>query len=172
MIHPALLFLAVVGTLHASSEGLEGSPPPLPWEAREFLQAHNKARAAVGVQPLRWSPELAYLTTELVSFQRDKMGCQFANLTASKYGFIQHFGRGMPITPRIVVKMWLKYKQFYNYANNTCVPNHMCSVYKQLVWWSSLLLGCAQSMCDLNAQTSLTICFYDPRGNIAGQRPY
>ncbi|XWS45349.1 hypothetical protein CRYUN_Cryun15aG0129200 [Craigia yunnanensis] len=154
----------------AASPGIT-APVVLPnTAAREFLEAHNQARAAVRVGPLKWSDLLANATSRLARYQRNKMGCQFANLTDHKYGANQLWGSGAAVTPRMVVATWVKEKNYYDYASNSCAPNHMCGVYKQVVWRNSSELGCAQATCK--DQISLTICFYNPPGNFVGERPY
>ncbi|OMO84202.1 Allergen V5/Tpx-1-related protein [Corchorus olitorius] len=115
--------------------------PPLPAAAREFLEAHNQARAAVGVGPLKWSEQLANATSLLARFQRNNMNCQFANLTNHKYGANQLWSTGGAVTPRMAVDTWVREKNFYNYAANSCAPNHRCGVYTQVVWKNSSELG-------------------------------
>lgn len=146
-------------------------PVALPSAARDFLEAHNQARAAVGVGPLKWTEMLANATSKLVRYQRDKMGCQFANLTNSKFGGNQLWASGMTVTPRMVVDHWVQEKNYYNHTDNSCAPNHSCGVYTQVVWKNSLELGCAQATC-VKEQASLTICFYNPPGNVIGESPY
>ncbi|PKI69509.1 hypothetical protein CRG98_010084 [Punica granatum] len=99
------------------------------------------------------------------------MGCQFANLTAGKYGGNQLLASGQAVAPRAAVEEWVKEKSFYNHADNSCAPNRQCGVYTQVVWRNSMELGCAQATCPKD-QTSLTICFYNPPGNVVGERPY
>ncbi|KAK7263047.1 hypothetical protein RJT34_30631 [Clitoria ternatea] len=176
MVQCALLVLvavAAVGSIHVTAGAAEATPPAvaLPAAAREFLEAHNGARAAVGVEPMKWSEQVASISSKYVRLQRDKMGCQFANLTAGKFGANQLWARGTLVTPRMVVDHWVKEKPFYNHTDNSCAPNHKCGVYTQVVWRSSLQLGCAQATC-VQDQASLTICFYDPPGNYVGEKPY
>jgi hypothetical protein len=174
-----LLFLALC---HSSTRGaapasdhnptqVTTAPVPLPNVAKEFLQSHNQARAAVGVGPLKWSEMLANATSRLVRYQRNKMGCQFANLSNSKYGANQLWASGMAVTPLMAVDHWVQEKNYYNHTNNSCAPSHRCGVYTQVVWRKSLELGCAQATC-VKDQASLTICFYNPPGNIIGESPY
>lgn len=163
------ILIAFLGICLSSAD--EKPAPVLPAAAREFLEAHNLARAAVGVAPLKWSEKLGNGTNRVVRFQRNKMGCQFANLTSSKYGANQLWGSGMAVTPRMAVDAWVSEKAFYNHADNSCAPNHRCGVYKQVVWRKSLELGCAQATC-VKQQVTLTVCFYDPPGNIIGESPY
>lgn len=168
----SLASLATFLVLTHAATAPENPPPPLTAAAREFLEAHNQARAAVGVEPLRWSEQVANVTSKLARYQRVKTGCQFANLTAGKYGANQLLARGSAaVTPRMAVEEWVKQKQFYNHADNSCAPNHRCGVYTQVVWRKSVELGCAQATC-VKEQASLTICFYNPPGNYVGESPY
>ncbi|CAI8588774.1 unnamed protein product [Vicia faba] len=146
--------------------------PPLPPAAQEFLDSHNKARAEVGVAPLQWSDKLAKDTSLLVRYQRNKMGCDFANLTTSKYGGNQLWAGSAAVTPSKAVEEWVKEKDFYIHANNSCVANHECGVYTQVVWKNSVQLGCSQATCSVKEKASLTICFYDPPGNVIGETPF
>lgn len=100
-----LLVAAAIAIFHPVSAE---PPAAVPAAAKEFLEAHNEARASVGVQPLRWSEQMANTTGRLVRYQRDRMACQFANLTAGKYGANQLLARGEAVTPRMAVEEWVK----------------------------------------------------------------
>ncbi|KAF2295109.1 hypothetical protein GH714_031547 [Hevea brasiliensis] len=131
---PALLLLPLLVALSIFQGAAQPSSPipsPMPTAARDFLEAHNQARAAVGVGPLKWSEMLANATSRLVRYQRNKMGCQFANLSNSVYGGNQLWASGMAVTPRMVVDHWVEEKIYYNHTDNSCVPNHQCGVYTQ-----------------------------------------
>ncbi|MFQ6634219.1 hypothetical protein Gotur_010827 [Gossypium turneri] len=155
----AVLVLAIshnmVQEVAAAASPGSRAPSVLPSAARKFLAAHNQARAAVGVGPLKWSTQLVNAASLLARYQRNKMGCQFANLTDHKYGANQLWGSGAAVTPGMAVDTWVKEKSYYDYASNSCAPDHMCGVYKQVVWKNSSELGCAQATCK--DQTSLTI---------------
>ncbi|KAK7252869.1 hypothetical protein RIF29_37121 [Crotalaria pallida] len=173
--YPLFSLFAVLATFLAIGIAHGARPvtaPELPAAAKEFLEAHNEARAAVGVEPLSWSEKLANSTSLLVRYQRNKVGCQFANLTATKYGGNQLWaGTAGGVTPRVAVEEWVKEKEFYIHGNNTCAEKHECGVYTQVVWRKSTQLGCAQATC-VKEKSSLTICFYDPPGNVIGESPY
>ncbi|BFG39028.1 hypothetical protein CerSpe_253020 [Prunus speciosa] len=176
MAHALLLVLAValatVSSAHVAAAQLSPATPPLSNAATEYLKAHNQARAAVGVEPLKWSESLANATSRLVRYQRDNKACNFANLTSSsKYGGNQLWASGQSVTPTMVVDTWLKEKDFYNHTGNSCAPNHSCGVYTQVVWRKSVELGCAQATC-VKDQSTLSICFYNPPGNFIGESPY
>uniref|UniRef100_A0A5B7BX51 Putative STS14 protein-like n=1 Tax=Davidia involucrata TaxID=16924 RepID=A0A5B7BX51_DAVIN len=164
-----LLALVALAMCHISAHGVE--PVAAPNATQEFLDTHNQARAEVGVGPLEWSEKLANATSLLVRYQRDKKGCNFAELSAGKYGGNQLWASGATVTPRMAVEEWVAEKKYYNYGNNSCAPDHRCGVYTQVVWRKSLELGCAQATCG-KEHASLTICFYNPPGNVIGESPY
>ncbi|KAK6796834.1 hypothetical protein RDI58_004535 [Solanum bulbocastanum] len=161
---------------HISAQTVPPPPPtsaatPPSREAQEFMDAHNKARSEVGVGPLTWSPTLAKETSLLVRYQRDKQNCNFANLSNGKYGGNQLWASGTVVTPRMAVDSWVAEKKFYSYENNSCTGNDKCGVYTQVVWKKSTELGCAQATCSKGPAT-LTVCFYNPPGNVIGEKPY
>ncbi|XP_019185571.1 PREDICTED: STS14 protein-like [Ipomoea nil] len=176
-----ILSLSVIIALaicHGCAQGVPAAPPtgaatpaPLPRSAQEYLDVHNQARAEVGVAPLTWSPMLATAASLQVRYQRDKQNCSFADISSGKYGGNQLLAGGMAVTPRMAVEHWVEEKSFYDYANNSCAADHKCGVYTQVVWKKSLELGCSQATCP-KGQITLTICFYNPPGNIIGERPY
>ncbi|PRQ47748.1 hypothetical protein RchiOBHm_Chr2g0103091 [Rosa chinensis] len=147
----------------------------------DFLESQNKARAAVGVAPLKWSPSLEKAAHDVAwSMIYNEKGCHSyldpmsLNRTFDIGGYNQHWDRYGTLPPGEVVDKWLLMKKYYNYANNSCsVRNNRCGWYTQVVWRNSLELGCAQERCFENRQSNgMTICLYSPRGNVPGQRPY
>ncbi|PIA55582.1 hypothetical protein AQUCO_00700115v1 [Aquilegia coerulea] len=178
-----LLALTMCITLGISST-LAASvlPPPLPPHAKapvvskqnaesEFLLAHNKARSAVGVGPLKWSKKLANDTSRRVRYLRKNQGCDYADTGSSEYGMNQFRVNNMDATPQAAVQAWMEEKKYYNHAKNTCAENHYCNSYQQVVWKKTTWVGCAQTECNME-HVSLTICYYDPPGNVNGQKPY
>lgn len=165
----ALLLLLLL-TRQCSAQPLPAGAAT-PNASEEYLDAHNQARAEVGVAPLKWSPALAKSASLTARLQRDKQNCSFANLANSRYGGNQLWAGGFAVTPRAAVETWVAEKKFYNYDNNSCLPDHRCGVYTQVVWRKTAELGCAQAECHRD-QSSLTICFYNPPGNVVGEKPY
>ncbi|KAL4013043.1 hypothetical protein IC575_025195 [Cucumis melo] len=166
----ALSLLVLILIVQSSA----ATPPPtaaLSPAASEYLEAHNRARAEVGVEPLQWSQNLANLTDRLARFQRNQKGCGFAELSGSRYGGNQMWVSGRVLTPREAVEEWVKEKAFYNHTSNTCVGDHHCGVYTQVVWRKSKEVGCGQATCRKEG-ISLTICFYNPPGNVIGESPF
>lgn len=134
--------------------------------ANEYLAPHNQARAAVGVPPLRWSAELAAAAAQVVQRQR---GCAFAEMGGSPYGANQGWA-SYPARPAEVVASWVAQGKFYSHGNNTCAAGRQCGTYTQVVWRRTAEVGCAQATCAAGA--TLTLCLYNPHGNVQGQSPY
>uniref|UniRef100_A0A0E0KIN1 SCP domain-containing protein n=1 Tax=Oryza punctata TaxID=4537 RepID=A0A0E0KIN1_ORYPU len=139
--------------------------------ADEFLAPHNQARAAVGVAPLRWSGDLAAAAARTTSQQqqRGQGRCGFADMGGSPYGANQGWA-SYPARPAEVVASWVAQGRYYAHANNSCAPGQQCGTYTQVVWRRTAEVGCAQATCATGA--TLTICLYNPHGNVQGQSPY
>ncbi|WOL10907.1 STS14 protein-like [Canna indica] len=139
----------------------------------QYLSGHNQARAAVGVAPLRWSAALGSEASRVVRIQQAEKGCEFADLSSSRYGANQAWA-SYAVRATEAVRSWVEEGKFYNYGNNSCAAGHPCGTYTQVVWRNSAELGCAQATCAAKggATSSLTLCLYDPPGNILGQKPY
>ncbi|XP_047085903.1 STS14 protein-like [Lolium rigidum] len=135
----------------------------------EFLAPHNKARAAVSVAPLRWSADLATAAATTTSQQQLNKNCAFADMAASPYGANQGWA-SYRARPAEVVASWVDQGRYYTHANNSCVAGKQCGTYTQVVWRRTAQLGCAQASCASGA--TLTLCLYDPHGNVQGQSPY
>lgn len=137
--------------------------------ADEYLAPHNQARAAVGVAPLRWSADLASAAARTVAQQQRQGGCAFADMGASPYGANQGWA-SYRARPAEVVALWVAEGRYYSHANNTCAAGRQCGTYTQVVWRRSAEVGCAQASCATGA--TLTLCLYNPHGNVQGQSPY
>ncbi|WP_370656577.1 CAP domain-containing protein [Klebsiella pneumoniae] len=75
------------------------------------------------------------------------------------------------MSPGAAVAAWVAEKRYYDYKSDTCAAGHQCGVYKQVVWRKTAELGCAQGGCVKDGST-LTVCFYNPPGNVVGEKPY
>ncbi|KAG2238103.1 hypothetical protein Bca52824_092676 [Brassica carinata] len=117
---------------------------------QDFLDAHNQARAAVGVDPLGWDETVAAYARDYANQRRGDCALEHSS---GPYG--EHF---------------LEQQADYDYGSNTCASGKQCGHYTQIVWKNSVRLGCAKVSCD-NGQTFIT-CNYDPQGNFVGQWPY
>ncbi|XP_022960609.1 pathogenesis-related protein PRB1-3-like [Cucurbita moschata] len=132
-----------------------------------YINAHNAARAQVGVDPIKWDEKLANYSQQYVNERIND--CKLVH-SGGAYG--ENLAWGMPdLTATNAVKLWVDEKQFYDYATNSCDSGKVCGHYTQVVWRNSIRIGCARVECN-NARGVLITCNYDPYGNVVGQRPY
>ena len=134
---------------------------------QDYLNAHNAARAQVGVGPLSWDNTLAgYAQT----YANQRIGDCNLQHSGGPYGENIAKSTGPAFTGTEAVNLWVAEKSNYDYNSNSCTGGQQCLHYTQVVWSRSLRLGCARVQCN-NGGTFIT-CNYDPRGNYIGQRPY
>nr|DAD38891.1 TPA_asm: hypothetical protein HUJ06_013213 [Nelumbo nucifera] len=153
------LFILMVGLalLHVSEA--QDSP-------QDYINAHNEARRAVGVGPMTWDNTLAGYAQRYANQRIGDCAMKHSN---GPYG--ENLAAAMPsLSGTNAVKMWVNEKQFYDYNSNSCAAGKVCGHYTQVVWRSSVRLGCAKVHC--NNGWDFVICNYAPRGNYVGQRPY
>ncbi|CAN6251525.1 unnamed protein product [Urochloa humidicola] len=135
---------------------------------QDFLTLQNAFRAGLGVGMLSWDGTLAaYAETYAEKRKRD---CQKIS-SDGPYGENIFQGAGGSGASDALFS-WLGEKQYYNCTTNKC-EGAPCGDYTQLIWANSTRVGCASVACDNNAGGGTFItCNYDPRGNVAGERPY
>lgn len=163
--------LAITGVFPATSARAQ----PQATISDQFLTPHNQARAAVGVGPLQWSKNLTLSASQITNAQQ-KAGCGFANLNSSPYGANQAWA-SYPMGPAEAVGSWVNQGKYYNHTSNTCAQGQECGTYTQVVWRNSVEIGCAQVTCVSKGgggarAATLTLCVYNPHGNVQGQFPY
>ena len=132
---------------------------------QDYLNAHNAARAQVGVKPLTWSNSLAAYAEQ---YARKRIAdCKLEHSTGP-YG--ENIAEASyAITGSKAVELWVDEKPNYNYQLNKCVGGQ-CGHYTQVVWRNSLQVGCARVKC--NSGWWFVTCNYNPPGNYVGERPY
>ncbi|XP_047983506.1 basic form of pathogenesis-related protein 1-like [Salvia hispanica] len=131
----------------------------------DFLEAHNRARAEVGVAPLAWNETVAGYA---LRYAYKRYGdCEMEH-SMGPYGenLAEGWGRLSAVD---AVGMWVSEKSCYDHSSNSCVGGE-CLHYTQVVWRDSTHLGCARRQCRNG--WLFVICSYDPPGNYIGQRPY
>ncbi|KDP35900.1 hypothetical protein JCGZ_09872 [Jatropha curcas] len=133
---------------------------------QDYVNAHNTARAAVGVGPVTWDNTVAayarnYANRHIGDCRLVHSGGPYGENLAGSSGYL---------SGTAAVKLWVDEKAFYNYNSNTCAAGKVCGHYTQVVWRNSVRIGCAKVKCN-NGGTFIT-CNYDPPGNYVGQRPY
>ncbi|KAG9454578.1 hypothetical protein H6P81_007482 [Aristolochia fimbriata] len=134
---------------------------------QDFLSPHNAARAEVGVGSMQWNTTVAAYAQ---SYANQRIAdCQLVH-SGGPYGENIFWGYGLEYAAADSVKDWVGEKQYYDYNTNTCAPGQVCGHYTQVVWRSSVQLGCARVKC--NSGAIFITCNYYPRGNYIGQSPY
>ncbi|PRQ22202.1 hypothetical protein RchiOBHm_Chr6g0247681 [Rosa chinensis] len=133
---------------------------------QDYLNAHNSARAAVGVGGLTWDTNLvAYAQRYANSHIGD---CNMVH-SGGPYGENLAKSTG-DLSGTSAVNLWVREKAYYDYNPNTCASGKVCGHYTQVVWRNSVRVGCAKVRCN-NGGTFIG-CNYDPPGNYVGQKPY
>ncbi|XP_022158625.1 basic form of pathogenesis-related protein 1-like [Momordica charantia] len=132
---------------------------------QDFVNAHNAARARVGVGPVSWNYTLAaYAQT----YANKKIGTCELQHSYGPYGENLSEGYG-EMTAVEAVNFWVSEKKYYDHRSNRCVGDE-CRHYTQVVWRDTKHVGCARVKCHNN--WIFVICNYDPPGNYQGQFPY
>ncbi|KAI3849325.1 hypothetical protein MKX03_004951 [Papaver bracteatum] len=126
----------------------------------QIMDGHNAARAEVGVPPLTWDRNLAVFARGYID--EDRRGdCKLLYSERSSFGETIYTD---------AVAYWVSGKQWYTYSNNSCALGKDCSDYTQIVWRTTIHVGCAQIKCDTG--DLFIACEYYPHGNYAGAYPY
>ncbi|KAL1336122.1 hypothetical protein HN51_030531 [Arachis hypogaea] len=133
---------------------------------QDYINAHNNARSKVGVGPMTWNTTLASFAQNYTN--KLKESCNLVH-SGGPYGE-NLAGSSGDLTGTAAVNLWVAEKQYYHYNSNSCDSGKVCGHYTQVVWRSSIHLGCAKERCK-NGGTVIS-CNYAPRGNIIGRKPY
>ncbi|MCB9703791.1 MAG: hypothetical protein H6711_17980 [Myxococcales bacterium] len=131
---------------------------------------HNELRAAVGVDPLVWSDEIAGFAQAWADSLATDPACQIAHRPSSE----QRYGENIfwsssqaSASVTTAVGAWASEASAYNAQTGAC--SGVCGHYTQIVWSSTSALGCGYATCGAG---EIWVCNYDPRGNILGQKAY
>ncbi len=151
-----------------------GEPPGL----EGITQAHNDARADVGVGPMVWDPDLALVAqtwAEKCIDNENPIGLIDHNAGRSDTypGYVGEniYGSSGGATGVAAAGLWIAEKPDYDYATNTCAQGKVCGHYTQVVWAASVRLGCGIYTCPGVQYGSAVVCNYSPGGN-SGGKPY
>ncbi len=173
-----VILIAVVGCAAPPVTGpaivTDGGADPI---AEPITRAHNDARANAlpapgpALEKLKWSESLAATARAYAA------KCEFEH-SGNAFGENLAAYAGQRASPASVVAGWTEEIADYTYSSNTCASGKACGHYTQVVWRTSLSLGCAAQQCSKNSPFSgfpdweLWVCNYDPAGNVVGQKPY
>lgn len=134
----------------------------------QMVAAHNEWRSRYAVPPLKWSPELAAKAQSWAIHLAQSRELKHSPNT-SKYGENLASATGQRLTPAGVVNMWGGEVNDYTYSSNRCAAGKMCGHYTQVVWRTTIQVGCGMARIG---SSEVWVCNYNPPGNYVGQRPY
>ena len=136
-------------------------------QKQEFIDAHNRWRADVGVPPLKWNENLENYAAEWAVIN-GKKGCKMVHRDKSPYGENLYWSSGMAFSPKGSVDSWGSEIKDYNHEP-VGQEKAMVGHYTQIVWRTTTEVGCAAFECG---KALLVVCNYNPPGNWVGQHPY
>lgn len=141
---------------------------------QDFVDAHNAARADVGLGEVTWDATVAAFAQDYADQRRGD--CQLIHTPDGRpYGenLYGGGGGGTEWTATDAVNSWVSEKQYYDHDSNTCSApeGESCGHYTQVVWRDSTAIGCARVVCD-SGDGVFIICSYNPPGNFPGVSPY
>ena len=138
----------------------------------QFLQAHNDARAAVGVPPLTWNWTIELDARKYANELR--VPCSLSPIVAwpadRVYGRNLYWATGHHAAAHAAAA-WVDERRWYDHAANACAQGKTCGDYTQVVWNTTTQLGCARRTCR-NGLDTVAVCEYFPPGNYVGELPY
>ncbi len=149
----------------------------VPWAAHaedapraEWLEAHNRARAAVAMPPLVWDPVLEARAGAWAE-QLAKTG-RFEHAPQKQDGENLWVGTRGAYPPAEMVGLWVEEKALYKQGRfpDVATNGKWADVghYTQVIWHSTRRVGCALRS---NADDSYLVCRYSPPGNWIGESP-
>lgn len=130
-----------------------------------MLDAHNRARSAVGVPALSWSDKLADTAQQWANHL--VVEGRLHHRASPQYGENLYLISGGRAIPSDVVGAWASEAADYDYRNNTC--RSTCGHYTQMVWRRTRMVGCGVAR---SRGMEVWVCEYSPPGNYVGERPY
>ncbi|KAK1300949.1 hypothetical protein QJS10_CPB13g00044 [Acorus calamus] len=158
----AFAFMGVCTFMMIHTSQAQNSP-------QDFLDAHNAARAQVGVGPMSWSDTVAAYAQNYANQRAADCALEHSD-SGGLYGENIFKGSGSDWTAKDAVDLWVGEEKNYDYNSNTCADGEMCGHYTQVVWANSVELGCARVNCD--GDGVFITCNYSPPGNFNGEWPY
>jgi pathogenesis-related protein 1 len=159
-------------------DSMDGDTTSAPAEWRGSLELHNCARKTVEpaanppIPMMHWAADVA-ATAQAYANQ-----CVFQHSGAPGLGENIFAGAPWGADETEAAELWAGEFAFYDYAANSCASGEQCGHYTQMVWRSSVELGCGIANCSANSpfqgfpQWTFVVCNYRPPGNYIGERPY
>lgn len=173
----ALLLASCAAAPSGSDAGVPDAGSGLTAFQEAVLSAHNAVRAGAMPVPdpaltgMHWSATAQALAEDWAA------RCDFNHRDPNTLGE-NLFASTSDDGPTAVVNGWAAERANFNWTMNTCAIGRQCGHYTQIVWRSSVGVGCASQRCTTGSPFSSSttwfffVCDYDPAGNYLGQKPY
>jgi hypothetical protein len=159
------LLLAAPALLGTADAGLDFD--------QRVLASHNRERAALGLAPLRWNPQLAGDAGAWAAHLADTG--RFEHAPTGSRGRVGENIWGGPagrFAPEQMVGLWLSEKQHFRPgvfpANSTSGSAHDVGHYTQVIWRRTTEVGCSLARGE---RADILVCRYTEPGNVRGQSP-
>jgi uncharacterized protein YkwD len=176
------------GTAQGGATGAAGGTHTNPLTQAQidaFVNAHNEARSgnlnpppSPPLPPVTWDATLADVAFNYLSkCQGTTLSDHNANRTKdyAALGGKDYVGEniyassGKSVDPAAAVKSWMSEADDFDYDSpNLSAAGH----YTQVVWRTSVRIGCAIVNCPNMKYPNNVLCDYAPGGNVNGQKPY
>ena len=174
----AVSFLAVAVLMLALPAGAQLTAG----QQKQILELHNQERCIV-------TPSAAAMPTMVWDFRLASVAQNYANTCPglvhnparntqyAALGGSGQVGENLAVstggsTPAQLFSLWANEKAYYTFATNSCAVGQQCGHYTQIVWASSVLVGCGMSTgCTTGGWSQVFVCNYAPAGNFPTQ-PY
>jgi uncharacterized protein YkwD len=149
-----------------------------------IIEQHNMFRSQQGasnMQRMEWDAEIekvAQAWSNKCVFQHSNYNSRSNVSVFSRLGESVYANYGSFLSdPSKFVASWHNEVSNYNYENRTCSPGRMCGHYTQVVWASTIAVGCGVKSCSVVGSSSMTnayivTCNYGPAGNYVGAAPF
>jgi|GEM_PF-4925658 len=125
-------------------------------EMTQILVEHNRARAALGLSPLKWDCNIA-LTAQ-----------SWASKGIPGHNEYTPYGENIFVSSDGAVKVtlatdgWFSEKDGWTNSTGTCAPGKICTHYAQMVWSKTSRIGCGINRTISGKFKSMIVCNYDP----------
>jgi len=134
----------------------------------KMVHAHNVLREAVGVPHLHWSHELADQAQEWA----DSLAGSCSVFKSSEDYGENMFWTAKNRSEEDVVGFWAKEKKWFDQSDSTFSEekSDRFEHYSQIIWEGTTHIGAGKQKCKNGDE--IWVCFYTPRGNILGEKPF
>lgn len=139
-----------------------------------ILAAHNRARLAVGVEPLAWNPQLVASARRWAQhLSRTGRFEHAAESADAPEGENLWAGTHGSYAPEAMVSAWVREKRYFRPGafpdNSTTGRVEDVGHYTQVVWRDTRQVGCALAT---GGEEDVLVCRYSQAGNYIGERPF